>query len=128
LGGRATPGGPSEADAGRAWLIAQGVPAGAIRIEDRSRHTLENLRLCRAVFPAPAGPVVLVTSRVHIARSGRMAAGLGLACQVCAAEPRRYAALRPLRLLLEAFLIHWYVVGSRFADLTGNAAMRARIR
>ncbi len=128
LGGAPTRGRPAEAAVGRAWLIARGIPERAIHIEDRSRHTLENLRCYRAAFPAASGPVLLVTSRSHIARSRRMAAGLGLACRICAAETRRRAALHPLRLLREAFLVHWYVVGKKFAELSGNTRMQARIR
>ena len=128
LGGAPIPGRPAEATAGRAWLIAHGVPAAAIRTEDRSRHTLENLRCYRAAFPKAPGPVLLVTSRTHIARSHRMAAGLGLACRICAAEAPRRALLRPLRLLHEAFLLHWYMVGRGFADLSGNRRMQAQIR
>lgn len=128
LGGAPAPGRPGEAAAGRDWLIARGVPATAIRTDDRSRHTLENLCCYRAGFPTAGGPLLLVTSRYHVARSRRMAAGLGLACQVCAAEAPRRAALRPFRLLREAFLLQWYVAGSRFAALSGNARMLARIR
>jgi uncharacterized SAM-binding protein YcdF (DUF218 family) len=128
LGGAPAPDRPTEADAGRAWLIAHGVPAAAIRTETRSRHTLENLRCYRATFPVASGPLLLVTSRTHLPRSRRMAAELGLDCLGCAAETQRSAALRPLRPLHEAFLLHWYVIGSRYAALTRNARMLARIR
>jgi uncharacterized SAM-binding protein YcdF (DUF218 family) len=130
LGGRARPGAASEAEAGATWLQAHGVPAGRLRCEDRSRHTLENLRLYRDAFPSgPDEPAALVTSRFHLARAALMAAGLGLRCRPCAAEAEPGAVLlRPSRVLAEAFLVHWYVVGCRFSHWTGNARMLARIR
>jgi hypothetical protein len=36
--------------------------------------------------------------------------------------------MRPARVLSEAFLVHWYVVGFRFSHWIGNAHMLARIR
>ena len=129
LGGSTVPGARSEADAGAAWLCAQGVPADRIEIEDRSRHTLENLQHYRERFPVrTAGQVLLVTSRFHLARSAMLAAGLGIAHTLCAAEGSRMAALRDVpRMLNEALLIHWYVTGRCFARLTGNRRMAARI-
>ena len=137
LGG-ATGGGPAgkhptEAEAGLAYLRAHGVPPGRSHGEDRSRHTLENLRHYRASFPAdpahpgPTGGTVLVTSRFHLARAALMARGLSLPVQLCAAEDRPCRALRPVRLLTEAFLVHWYVVGRCFSLWTGNRRMLARI-
>ena len=128
LGGAPTPDRPTEAAAGRAWLRANGVPVAAIHMEERSRHTLENLRCYRAGFAPASGPVLLVTSRCHLARARRMAVGLGLAVIPCAAETRRGAAFHPWNLPREALLLHWYQTGSIYADLTRNRAMLARIR
>jgi len=127
LGGRARGAAASEAAAGRAWLLARGVPEAAIRIEDRSRHTLENLRCYRAGFAIAGAPALLVSSRVHLARVGLMARGLGLPHVLRAAEERQAAALRLPSLLLEAFFVHWYLVGRGFARRTGNARMLRRI-
>nr|WP_294508790.1 YdcF family protein [uncultured Rhodopila sp.] len=130
LGGRARPGVASEAEAGAAWLQARGLAAARLRCEDRSRHTLENLRLYRDAYPpGPNEPAVLVTSRFHLARAALMAAGLGLHCRPCAAEAKPAAILPRLdRVVAEAFLVHWYVVGCRFSHWIGNAHMLARIR
>ena len=128
LGGPTRAGGPSEAAAGRAVLRATGVAEAAILTEDRSRHTLENLICYRARFAPPAGALLLVTSRVHLARARRMAEGLGLDALPCAGESARSAALRPLLLAREGFLLHWYVVGRWFAERTANRTMLARIR
>jgi uncharacterized SAM-binding protein YcdF (DUF218 family) len=129
LGGSTTPGARPEAEAGAAWLRARGVPADRIDIEDRSRHTLENLQHYRERFPVrTAGQVLLVTSRFHLARSSMLAAALGIAHTLCAAEASRMAALRDLpRMLNEALLVHWYVTGRCFARLTGNRRMASRI-
>jgi uncharacterized SAM-binding protein YcdF (DUF218 family) len=129
LGGATRPGAPTEAAAGAAYLIARGVPAGAIRTEAASRHTLENLRLYRShAGDALQRPVALVSSRFHLARSALIASGLRLPHQPCAAEARRLPAPADIaRLAREAFLIHWYVVGRGFARLAGNRRMLARI-
>jgi uncharacterized SAM-binding protein YcdF (DUF218 family) len=129
LGGLTRPGAKTEADAGAAYLRAQGVPADRIDIEDRSRHTLENLQHYRERFSRrTAEQLLLVTSRFHLARSSMLAAGLGIAHTLCAAEDSRMAALRDVRRMLnEALLIHWYVTGRCFARLTGNRQMVARI-
>ncbi len=128
VGGKTTPGQPSEAAAGAIFLQAHNVPAAAILLEERSRHTLENLTLYRARFVADAGPTALVTSRFHLARSALLAAGLEIPRVPCAAEQSRCPALRHIPLMVfEALLIHWYVTGRSFARLTGNRRMGARI-
>lgn len=130
LGGAARPGGPSEADAGRCYLAARGMAVERVRIEDRSRHTLENLRLYRErIGPDPGGSALLVTSRFHLARATLLARGLGIRHRPCAAEERFTPRGRDLpRLLWEALLIHWYVTGRGFARITGNKRMTARVR
>ena len=128
LGGRAAAGQPSEAASGAIFLHACGVATSSIRLEDRSRHTLENLMLYRAHFGPGTDPAVLVTSRFHLARSSLLANGLNIAHVPCAAEPARRPPLRHAPLMLfEAALIHWYVTGLGFARLTGNRRMAARI-
>lgn len=124
LGGRTRPGLPSEAQAGRDYLRARGEPIAAIRTEAESRHTLENLRLYRDGFP-PAGRVVLVTNRFHLARAGLMAETLGIAHRLCAAETGWRAM--PGALVQEAVLVHWFLVGRTFCRVTGHTRMLARI-
>jgi uncharacterized SAM-binding protein YcdF (DUF218 family) len=128
VGGSTTPGRLSESAAGAIFLQAHNVPAAAILLEDRSRHTLENLMLYRARFAADADPTVLVTSRFHLARSGLLAFGLEIPRVPCAAEQSRWPPLRHAPLVVfEALLIHWCVTGRSFARLTGNRRMAARI-
>jgi uncharacterized SAM-binding protein YcdF (DUF218 family) len=121
LGGRTVAGQPSEAASGALFLRACDVATGAVLLEDRSRHTLENLTLYRARFATDAEPAVLVTSRFHRARSSILAKGLNIAQVPCAAERPCRPPLRHLPLVLfEAALIHWYV--------TGRVVARMRLR
>ncbi len=128
LGGRTGGDDVSEAEAGRRHLVAGGVAPERILVEDRSRHTLENLFHYRARFETSGPAPLLITSRFHLARSGMLARGLGIDHILCAAEdlwsPQR-GLLLPL--LKEALLIQWYVTGRLFAHLTGNRRMAARI-
>jgi len=124
LGGRAGPGTPSEAEAGRDWLAARGFDPARIGIETWSRHTLENLRNHRAAGPAP-GPEALVTSRLHLHRAMLMARGLGLSPAPVAAEDRLRPALP--RLLAEGFMVHWYVTGRLLARMLRRRRWLARI-
>jgi uncharacterized SAM-binding protein YcdF (DUF218 family) len=129
LGGRTGRSAPSEAEAGRRYLTERGLAPGRIAVEDASRHTLENLRRYRAAFAdVDAGAVALVTSRFHLARASLTATGLGIRHVPCPAEDGwRPGPLEAARLLREAFLVHWYLVGSSYARLTGDRAMLARI-
>jgi uncharacterized SAM-binding protein YcdF (DUF218 family) len=108
LGGRAMPGAPAEAEAGRDRLVAQGLDPARIGIETRSRHTLENLANYRDAHPG-APPAALVTSRTHLYRALLMARGFGLSPAPVAAE----AAFVPdfPGLATEGFMVHWYVTG-----------------
>ena len=125
LGGVTQAGLASEAEAGRRFLLAQGLPAGCLAVEEASRHTLENLRAFRAGFPPSTTPDLLITSRAHLARSLAMARGLGLRLAPCAAEAEPRVPLP--HLLREAVLLHWYWVGFFFAHATRNRGMLARI-
>ena len=129
LGGRTRAGVGSEAEAGGRYLERLGVPAERIRLEDWSRHTLENFREYRAQFSDPsAEPPVLVTNRFHLARSSLLARGLRLAHTPCAAEDHAVALLREApRIVIEAVLVHWYLVCRTYARWAGDHRMAARI-
>jgi uncharacterized SAM-binding protein YcdF (DUF218 family) len=133
LGGVTDAGRTPEGEAGLRYLAEAGIPPARLVAEVGSRHTLENLRAFRAAFPrdeAGGQVLVLVTSRSHLARACAMGRGLGLDIVPCAAEadasPLPARELR--RLPVEAFLLHWYAVGSGFATLTRNRALLRRIR
>ena len=124
LGGRAAPGQPAEAEAGRAWLLAHGLDSGRIALETESRHTLENLRNHRSLH-GTGGAEALVTSRFHLHRAVLMAEGLGLSPMPVAAEEQ--PRIEPLRWLGEGFRVHWYVTGRLLARLLRRRAWLARI-
>ncbi|WP_018870249.1 YdcF family protein [Thioalkalivibrio sp. ALgr3] len=131
LGGQTAAQGPSEAAAGAAFLRERGVANARIRIEDRSTHTLENLRHARDLMREESAgsddpPAVLVTSRYHLARALAIARGLGLHLQPCPAEPGRHAA-RGAVLWREAWLLHWYHTGRVFARVFRRRGMLRRI-
>lgn len=71
---------PAEAAVMRDLLLAAGVPAEAIRLEDRSRSTHENLLLARPILGAlGATAAVIVTDPTHAPRARLIARGLGIA-------------------------------------------------
>ena len=130
LGGITDGGTLSEAMAGSQALTAVGVPRSCHRLEDASRHTLENLVNARRLIEGerPEG-VVLVSNRYHLARTSALAEGLGIRHQLCAAEPRwQLSPGNVLRLLSEAYYLHWYRVGSAWSSWTGNEKSLRRIR
>lgn len=129
LVGGLTGGSVSEAAQGRRFLIEAGVPAARLFTEDRSLHTLDNLRQTRQLLAEVRElPFALVTNRYHLARSVAMAGGLGLQPNPCAAEERLHLNLPTVgRLLQEAYYLHWYLVGRLWSRWTDNRHSLARI-
>jgi uncharacterized SAM-binding protein YcdF (DUF218 family) len=67
----------------RTFLLCQGVPAGAIQLEENSTSTRENaLEAARRLASTP-GRKVLVTSDYHMFRARRAFAKAGLAVRAC---------------------------------------------
>ena len=148
-------GGRTEAALAREVLLARGLGADALLLEDRSRDTLQNLRNARALLAgiadagaAPAGadaegdgtqgrtptdariaaPVTLLSSRYHLARCALFARQLGFDWELCAAEARW--SWRPLalwRVAGEAAYVCWVDIGTRWARLIGHRRMLERI-
>lgn len=128
LGGQTLPGCCSEAAAGRDYLLQRGVAAEAIYLEERSRHTLENLRCVREQLGEMLD-CIIVTNRYHLARTAALADGLSMKYVLCAAEERLSAHPQVLlKLLLEAYYLHWYYSGALWARLVQDHASLARIR
>jgi vancomycin permeability regulator SanA len=139
LGGGAE-GEPSEAEIARQALLRRGVGNDiALRLEARSRDTLQNLRNARDLLRAPAPPVAgggpgalprvtLLSSRYHLARCALFARQLGFDWELCAAEPRLPLGPRTLaRLAGEAAYVCWTDLGTRWARLIGHRRMLARV-
>lgn len=129
LGGMASGGGPTEAAAGRSWLVMRGLEEDKIIVEESSRNTLENLANAREVmrrhgFRRP----LLVTGRYHLARTAILANGLRISHDLSPIDDpdmRRITALG--RILFEALMINWYYVGRALARLTRHRGMLARL-
>ncbi len=69
----------TEAATGRAYAIAQGVPAEAILMEDRGRSTQESLEAVAGILKEQgAGSTVFVSDRLHMLRVMRIAKDLGI--------------------------------------------------
>ena len=69
-----------EAEAMRRYLISQGVPEGLIRVEDRSRTTLENMKYSGEIIREmnPEGKAIFSTTNYHVFRSGIWAEKAGI--------------------------------------------------
>jgi uncharacterized SAM-binding protein YcdF (DUF218 family) len=69
----------TEADAGRAYAIAKGVPADAILVEDQGRTTLESLRTVGGMLrDRDLRTAVFVSDRTHMLRVLRIARDEGI--------------------------------------------------
>ena len=121
----------SEADAGRDWLLARGIPASALLVEGQSQHTLENLFHVRETLRTEGWhAVILVSDGLHLARAGALAAGLGLrvhrsAAKDCPPAPGSPAWYR--RAAVEAFLLHWYHTGLAYSRLIRSRRQLERV-
>jgi len=121
----------SEAELARRGLLEEGVsPDATILLEPESRDTLQNLRNARELLRdrPQAGPVVLLSSRYHLARCALFARWLGYEHELCAAEPR--LPWRPgtlWRIACESAWVCWVDLGTRWARLVGLRGMIARV-
>ncbi|MDP1831047.1 MAG: YdcF family protein [Geothrix sp.] len=121
----------SEAEAGRDWLLARGVPDAAILLEDRSQHTLENLFNVRVHMRAEGWRTLLVVSDpLHLARAMATARGLDLEAR-CSPAPDAPPSPGTLawwrRAALEAFLLHWYHTGMSYSRLIRSERQLERV-
>jgi uncharacterized SAM-binding protein YcdF (DUF218 family) len=84
----------AEAEAGRDWLIANGVPAEAIVVEAQSRTTRENLVFTQPLLAEKKLQSVLVVSDpLHMRRSMWIAEALGINAQPSPTPTTRYQSL-----------------------------------
>ncbi|MFE0580780.1 YdcF family protein [Streptomyces sp. NPDC058874] len=82
----------AEARAMADWLIAEGVPAEHIVLEDRSTTTEENMLFSRQIMEAhdPAYRCVVVTNNFHAFRAAMMARKTGVNGQVLGSPTAKY--------------------------------------
>jgi uncharacterized SAM-binding protein YcdF (DUF218 family) len=121
----------SEAEAGRDYLVERGVARDAVLLEDRSRHTLENLYFVRETARSSGwSRLLLVSDPLHLARAAALARGLKLEVLLSPASeapPRRGSARWLLRAVREGFLLHWYHVGLGLSRAIGSSRMLDRV-
>lgn len=121
----------SEAEAGRSWLVNQGLPTETVFTEERSQYTLENLFWVREHMRAQDWKtLLLVSDPLHLARAQAMAEGLGLITSVAPASeapPARNSLAWWRRALAESFLLHWYHTGVIYSRLIGSRKQLARV-
>ncbi|HLP30027.1 MAG TPA: YdcF family protein, partial [Geothrix sp.] len=121
----------SEAEAGRDWLVAQGVPRAVVLLEDRSQHTLENLFNVRSHMRAEGWhTLLLVSDPLHLTRARATARGLNLEVRCCPAQGcppplGTFPAWR--RACQEAFLLHWYHTGMAYSRLIRSERQLERV-
>ncbi|MFJ4778702.1 ElyC/SanA/YdcF family protein [Streptomyces sp. NPDC088762] len=96
-----------EARAMADWLIARGVPAEHVTLEDRSRTTEENMLLSREIMTAaePGYRCVVVTNDFHAFRAAMMARKAGVNGQVLGSPTARY--FWPSATLREFVAVFW---------------------
>ena len=117
-----------EALAMQRWLVAHGVPADKIRMEDRSTSTEENFRfaaeMLRAEGKDPAQPVAFVTNGFHCYRAGKYAAQEGFvqARAVPAGLPLTQIPTSYLREAM-AVLYYWVFKSPNAGPLRGAVGM-----
>jgi uncharacterized SAM-binding protein YcdF (DUF218 family) len=90
-GGRSPEDELTEAEASRNWLVAQGVPADAIVLENASRTTIENLQFARPVLAAhDLKSVLIVSDPLHMRRAVLIAEREGIAAAPSPTQTSRY--------------------------------------
>lgn len=121
----------SEAKAGADYLQQQGVTESMIILEDRSKHTLENMQHARSLLELKTRSshnALIISSRYHLYRILTLAKGLGMQLLPVAAEDQLSLNARTCLLVLkEAYFLHWYWSGKLWVLLTGNRHSKARI-
>jgi|CXWL01.1.fsa_nt_gi uncharacterized SAM-binding protein YcdF (DUF218 family) len=121
----------TEAAAGREYLLARGFPAAQLALEDRSRHTLENLFNVRQTLRAEGWrTLTLVSDPLHLARASALARGLGLdvdASPAVAAPPVPGSPGWWRRAATEAAFLHWYHVGVLYSRAIRSEKLLSRV-
>jgi uncharacterized SAM-binding protein YcdF (DUF218 family) len=127
LGGN-TGGKISESLAGKRFLLENNINSNNIIIEEKSRHTLENLKNFSQIALLNEQTIYMLTNRYHMARSLIMASGFKMNIQPCFAEDTfKYNFKNSSKIFLEAFYCHFYLVGKYLAIITKNNRVLKRI-
>lgn len=90
-GGRSPEDDLTEAEASRHWLVAQGVPADVVVLENASRTTIENLVLAKPVLADnDIASVLIVSDPLHMRRAVLIAQRQGLDAAPSPTQTSRY--------------------------------------
>ena len=103
----------SESVVGRDWALAEGVPASAILIEERSHTTHQNLSEATRLMKARGlQSAIIVSDPLHMKRSIRMARDLGIDAVSSPTPSSAYHSLGPKLgfLFRELYFYHHYLV------------------
>jgi uncharacterized SAM-binding protein YcdF (DUF218 family) len=112
-GGRGTGAAFAESAVARDYALARGVPAHAMVTEEASRTTKQNLLEARRLMQLHGlKSALIVTDPLHIKRSLRMAAGLGIAAAPAPTPTSRYRSWRSKTgfLLREIYFYNVYLL------------------
>lgn len=106
----------AEAAVARRYAIGAGIPAQAILIETRSRTTRQNLVEAHAIMQTEGLRTALIISDpLHLKRSLRMAAELGISARAAPTPTSRYRSWRSRAgfLFRELVFYHYYLLTGR---------------
>lgn len=93
----------SEAEAMRDFLIANGIAAQRIVIEDKSKSTLENFKFIQRLLPARENKIVVVTSNFHMRRAALLAERTGF-------TPESLPSSTPYTIALNCYLREYFAL------------------
>ena len=94
-GGTPKPGYLTEAEVGRKFALAHGIPAKAILLDTESRSTWQNLTNAKKlVVAAKLDTVLLVSDPLHMRRAMRMATDIGLHAKPAPTTSSRFQSWR----------------------------------
>ena len=111
LGGNTSSSNITESKAGKKYLLTYGVNTDKVIIEERSKHTLENLKNFYKMLTDKSQKILLITNRYHMARSLIMAKGFGIKAFPYPAEDRLDYTLRNIaKIAIESFYLNFYFV------------------
>ena len=128
LGGTTWGNATSEAAKGREYLLARGIHADDLIMEDQSRNTLENLKHAKPMIADHDAHPLLISNRFHLARCSALARGIGIEHGLCAAEDEFGLSFSAaLHLLFEAYYLHWYQIGKAWSRWSHAKKSLARI-
>lgn len=123
----------SEAQAGADYLINLGINSKQVILEDKSRHTLENLQNARSILFSSSiqkteQNFIIISSRYHIYRILSFAKGMNMTLHAIAAEKSlSYSPLTIMYMIKEAYFLHWYWSGILWVFITGNKKSKAKV-